>query len=206
MRNKMNKSKSFVAACLLALGFCGQAQALPAASGLIINGTTFGSNDAFQFFNDSTTGENIVSLTWNLTPVNAFFDSTDTAPGISSSPLTLGSSSSVGHVFPTDAALNGQSTLTITFSDFNPGEVFRFGVDTDSFAAIDQTGLNGAQFFGATATVLFSDGSTRVGVYEATTLAGFGAQVSITNPSLPMPAPLFLLGAGLVALALSRRR
>jgi len=114
--------KKFIS-LLVCMFFVGSANAVPIASGLIIDGTTFGSSNAFQFFNNSTAGEQIVSLTWDISLVGAFFDTTDVSPGNSSSPLTLGPSSSVGQIFPNNALLDGLGLLTITFSDFDPGEV-----------------------------------------------------------------------------------
>ncbi len=186
-----------------------QVHAAAIASGLIISGSTYNTSNAFQFFNNSTSGERIVSITWNLTPIGAFFDTTSSFPGFFSSPLTLGASSPVGHSFPSNASLNGQSVLTIGFTDFDPGEFFRFGVDTDFFSQPDDAGLFGEQFVGATAQAVFSNGSTLQGTYGATTESGFGSRVDInspvSNPTIPEPSTICMWGLVLGGFALRRR-
>ena len=200
--------KSLLVLALALLGFTGAAQATPSASGLIIDGTTFATSNAFRFTNTSTAGEKIVALIWNLTPIGGFFDTTADAPGFSPSPLALdGSSSVVGHTFPTDAFLNGLSILTVNFTSFDVGDTFVFGVDTDFFSAIDATGILGAGFIGATATAVFDNGAARTGTYTATQVSGFGSEVNIVIPTqVPEPGSLALAGLALAGLASLRRR
>jgi len=175
------------------------------ATGRIAAGTTFGSNDAFQFTNTSAPGVTITSLLWDLTPINAFFDTTSADPGSSFSELEAsGTSDAVGHTFPSNASVDGDSTLLISFTGFDAGETFKFGVDTDLFTAIDSAGVNGEQFVGATVQVTFSDGTERFGAYVPE--AGAGTQVFIDQPVPPPPPPTAIplppaALAGLIGLA-----
>lgn len=203
--------KSLVAIAAITLLSATSGYASTAASGKIIAGTTFDTNNAFQFFNDSTAGEFITSLTWDLTPIGGFFDTTNTPPGTSSSPLVQsGLSDNVGAIFPTNAFQNGKSALTINFApnSFAAGEKFIFGVDTDLFSCIDCNGIDGHGFIGATVSAHFSDGATRFGTYVLTNEAGFGSKVSITAVT-PVPEPetyaMMLAGLGLIG-AIARRR
>ena len=178
------------------------------ASGQIISGTTFSTNNAFQFFNDSTAGEYITSLTWDLTPIGGFFDTTGANPGNSYSGLVINTSTGgVSATAPSNAALDGKRTVTFGFTGntFAAGKKFIFGVDTDLSSCIDCNGINGAGFIGATVSAKFSDGQTRYGTYTGTNLKGFGSEVSITQP-VPEPETYALMGLGLVGLLAARHR
>ena len=147
-----------------------------------------------------------MSLTLDLGPIGAFFDTTNASPGNSSSPLTLDVSSTAVGIFPDNASVDGSSSLTITFASFVVGQTFGFGVDTDFFSSPDATGLRGTDFAGATATAVFSDGSTRTGTYVRLIEQDVGAEVDIVTDPVPEPGTLLLIGSGLTGLALRRRR
>ena len=197
------------AAAALALSFS-QASAVPLANGVILDGTTFGTDNSFQFTNTSTSGEQIVSILWDLAPINGFFDVTTANPGNSpSGPSVSGTTSAMSWSFPAPSVLDGSSLLQINFAGFDAGETFIFGVDTDLFSSIDAFGIEGTQFIGATATAVFSDGTATQGTYVASSQPGIGVEVDIVNvvPNpVPAPAALFLLGAGLIGMGVLRRR
>ncbi|MCB5194755.1 PEP-CTERM sorting domain-containing protein [Deefgea salmonis] len=178
------------------------------ASGQIISGTTFSTNNAFQFFNTSTAGEYITSLTWDLTPIGGFFDTTAANPGNSYSGLVINTSTGgVSATAPSDAALDGKQKVTFNFAGntFAAGQKFIFGVDTDLLSCIDCNGINGAGFIGAKVAATFSDGQTRYGTYVASNQTGYGSMVSITQP-VPEPETYALMGLGLVGLLAARHR
>jgi hypothetical protein len=131
--------------------------------------TPFSTNDFFLVkFQPGTGGSNVFlkSLTLDLAPVNAFFDSTNSPPGFGGSPFALSTADLIGLVafdITLDGgnnALNGAQKLKLTFADdaFKAGDSFRFGVDVDLFSSIDFFGATPTELIGSLFSFEFSDG------------------------------------------------
>lgn len=130
--------------------------------------TPFDSSDFFLVKFNSGGASNIFlkSLTVDLTPVNAFFDSTNSPPGLSSTPFRIsaadlnGLSASDITLAGGNEALNGKQLMTLTFADnaFEAGDSFRFGVDIDLFSGIDIFGATPSELIGSLFSFVFSDG------------------------------------------------
>lgn len=131
-------------------------------------GSTPFDSDDFFLVDFKSGGNNIFlkSLTVDISPVAAFFDSTDESPGNSSSPFALSMADLLG-ITASDitlvggsTALNGKQQLKLTFADnaFNAGGSFRFGVDMDSFSTIDSFGAEPSELIGSLISFEFSDG------------------------------------------------
>jgi hypothetical protein len=152
--------------------------------------TPFNTNDFFLVeFISGASNIFMKSLTVDLTPVNAFFDSTNSPPGISSSPFAISLLDLVGitnsdiTLTGGNTALNGQQTLTLTFADntFKAGDSFRFGVDIDLVGKIDSFGATPEELIGSLFAFEFSDG------YRVKTAVGDDLTASSTLP-FGMPA------------------
>jgi hypothetical protein len=161
--------------------------------------TTAGS---FQILNQSATSANITSVTINL--------STGLLPDIVFDPAG-GAGDITGKVFTADSggAATGQSShsfsgshdggfdsLTINFTDFNPGETFTFSLDVDptSIQGVAAPGpqlsahISGLELSGATITVQFSDGSTRSGEVFANDGSKVNSRVILDSAAPAAPA------------------
>lgn len=135
-----------------------------------INGSTpFDTNNFFKVsYLSGDTSTYLKSLTIDLSLVNAFFDSTDTPPGTSSSMFATSNfvdGASTGFnsgdvIALSDAVTNGQSALTLNFTNdkFKVGNSFGFGNDIDLFSCIDCFGATPAELAGALFSFVFSDG------------------------------------------------
>lgn len=165
--------------------------------------TPFDSNDFFLVqFNTGPSNVFLRSLTVDLSPVNAFFDTTNTSPGNSSSPFAI-STADLNGITASDitlvggsAALNGSQTLTLQFADnsFKAGDSFRFGLDIDLFGNIDFFGATPNQLVGSIFSFVFSDGFASDSALAAdltassslpTTIPGFVGDPPAGGPVLP---------------------
>lgn len=177
--------------------------------------STFG-NNSIQI---SNTGElDIVSITLNISSAllpDVVFDPLGTAGDFGSKCLTEGSSTGdVGLTIPGDGGNSdsdpdcstaygsphnntdnddGYDQLNLTFTDFNPGEVFSFSADIDPTTIKgnndpDHAGaISGLELVGSTFTVEFSDGTILSGnIWEQGSFGG--GQLALSNTS-PTTAP-----------------
>lgn len=105
----------------------------------------------------------------------------------------------MGHRFPTNAALDATSTLKVSFTGFDSGERFIFGVDTDPFAAIDAGGSRGADVVGAGARGTFDDGSAPMSTDISGDGNALGSEVGV-RAAAPEPGRLARSGTAIASL------
>jgi hypothetical protein len=135
------------------------------------NGSTpFNTDDFFLVdFQDGPAGVFLQSLTMDLAPVNAFFDSVSGGsigqfPGGDGSPFSLSNLSGLNATDITlvggNNALDGEQQLTLNFApnSFVSGDSFRFGIDVDLFSNIDGFGAMPDELIGTLFSFTFSDG------------------------------------------------
>ncbi|WP_022939889.1 hypothetical protein [Psychromonas hadalis] len=89
-----------VAVIMAVLSVSSQVIAIPMTSSEILTGSIYSNANSFQFTNNSSAGENIIKLVWDLTPINGFLISADTLSGTSPKPFTLRFSDDVGVAEP----------------------------------------------------------------------------------------------------------
>ncbi|GAB4398930.1 MAG: hypothetical protein OHK0053_18310 [Microscillaceae bacterium] len=87
----------------------------------------------------------------------------------------------------------GFDVLTLTFTDFNPGEIYAFGVDMDpttikgDLTAGDAGAISGFELVGATVTVTFANGTQyTTSLFDEGSLGGSDA---VLDEGIPVPAP-----------------
>ncbi len=165
-----------------------------------INVSTFGTG-SFQITNTAGSGANITSVTFDMTTgflPNMVFDPAGTAGDLTAKPFTINANPGVGtvnHTFGAPLGNGGFQQLTITFTDFNPGELFTFSLDQDptSMEGLNAPGPNdagsvsGLEQAGSTLTVTFDDGSTQTGsLFSDGSDGGATAVVADNLPGSPV--------------------
>lgn len=151
--------------------------------------------DTYALSNDALSESTIVTVVIDLSTsvAAAVFDP-------AGSPFVVLGTDSVG--FDGHFALTGTQTLTLTFTGFDPGETFIFGVETD-----DGNGLwtTGADFAGASLTAIWAVSEVVSGFFAETGGATAVMSGSQLTP-VPEPGSFATLGLGLTALAALQRR
>lgn len=203
MANRMNSRQDFLrlTGCCFALVLaCLFAQP---ASAAVMHAGTFTENDpgaenagdTFTITNNSTAGEDILTVVIDLTlSPNVVYDPSGGPPASWSAFATTDPYDDV-----TGVNIAGNTVLTIQFNlnDFNPGDTFTFTIDVDDTIAL----VTGANIAGSTIQALFDGG----GDVTTAMIDGGGGTANWTSP-VPEPNTLALLGLGVTGLAWGGRR
>ncbi|HJQ80741.1 MAG TPA: malectin domain-containing carbohydrate-binding protein [Lacipirellulaceae bacterium] len=175
-------------------------------NGTLNNSSTF-TNGSIHIINQSTSGENITSVTINLSTSllpDIVYDPNGVAGDVVGKTFTPNSGAAatgvLGHSFG-GAHAGGFDSLTINFSDFNPGETFTFSIDIDptSVQGAGQPGpqqsasISGLEASGATISVHFNDGKLRTGDAFAVSGSKVNSHVVLDN-TVPATPGISMIG------------
>lgn len=128
--------------------------------------------DTFTIENTSSAGVQLSQLTITV-PNGLFFDISSAAPGIGGfDPLSLGGVP--GGTATASAIADGDTSLTIDFTGFDPGETITFSVDVDR----NVDNVNQIKFSGSLFTAVFS------GAFPDSPITGSANFVHVANESV----------------------
>ncbi len=173
----------------------------PPGSG--IDGSTYGSG-SFHVFNESTGGQKIQSVTFDLTTAilpDIVFDPSGTGGDVVGKGFTVDFNGGTGTITHShlDSFHNGIDDqegfdqLGIEYTDFGPGETMRFSIDNDPTSTKgtgapgphESASVSGLELTGSRVTVMFDDGAVLVGDLFRTADTVDASQ----NTLRPAPAP-----------------
>lgn len=194
---------------------------IPASASLIVqsvfteDGVGTPPGDSISIFNSSASSYQIDSITIDLTGTseNVAFDPEGT-PVINPSITDIIGSTGFGSLvfgssfFQTglDTDRTVYQTLTLSFTDFDPGEQLLINLDLDPDLGGTTGGVVGNDMIGALLEVTYNLGDSAFGVFESTGLRTAEAEIRVSSVPEPNTVLLFLTGAGLfwVFLGVSR--
>lgn len=184
--------------------------------GFIIDGDTW--TQGFSINNSSDSGEFVTRFQLDISATNTCFDTvqndvTNGNPcGFNGNGArafdSLNSSNVITGLVGFPVIADGATLLDLMFTDFNPGETFKWGIDVDFNNGT--VAVLGNHLIGALATVDFSDGQRLLGVLSAVSGNSNASQFVVTGitrvPSdIPTPSTLALLGLCVAGLAFRRK-
>ena len=160
-----------------------------------IDGDTL--TEGFSITNSSSPGIDVTAFSLDLNPLGLNFDTNEvTSDGSAATPFTpLDGSDVTTGLLPTVVPDNA-SSLTLGFSNFQPGETFSWNVDVDSSPGGDQS-VFGNELIGAIATIDFSDGTRLIGTLMPVAGNSGAANFEVTEVTV---TPDISTGAGTVTI------